>query len=56
MAIPATSGIYIEARANGAAAINPLSQQIPSTNKLSPSKSKYDRGFASSDELNTGNW
>lgn len=35
---PGNSGIYIENRANGAAAINTLSQQVPGINKLSPSK------------------
>ena len=53
---PGASGIFIENRANGAAAINTLSQQVPGINKVSPSKSKYDRAFASSDELNAGNW
>ena len=33
-----------------------LSQQVPGINKVSPPKSKYDRAFASSDELNADNW
>jgi predicted phage terminase large subunit-like protein len=53
---PQTSGVFIENRANGAAAISTLERQIPGINKVSPSKSKYDRAFASSDELNAGNW
>ena len=34
---------------------NKVSYFLPQ-NKVSPSKSKYDRAFASSDELNAGNW
>ena len=53
---PGASGIYTENRANPAAAVNTLSQQVPGTNQVSPSKSKYDPKFASSDELNAGNF
>ena len=53
---PQTSGVFIENRANGAAAISTLERHIPGINKVRPSKSKYDRAFASSDELNAGNW
>ena len=35
---PETSGIYIENRANGAAAIKTLEYQVPGVNKVSPSK------------------
>jgi phage terminase large subunit-like protein len=52
---PETIAIWIENRANGAAAISILSHQIPGICKVSPSKSKYDWAFASSDELNAGN-
>jgi len=38
---PETSGIFIESRANGAAAINTLSQQVAGVNKISLSKSKF---------------
>ena len=30
--------------------------RIPGIDKVSPSKSKYDRAFAASDELNSGCW
>jgi predicted phage terminase large subunit-like protein len=50
------SGIFVENRANGAAAINTLSQKIPGISKVDPSRSKADRAYAASDELNAGNW
>ena len=53
---PETSAIWIKNRANGAAAISTLSHRISCICKVSPSKSKYDWAFASSDELNADNW
>jgi len=38
---PETSGILIESKANGAAPINPLSQQVAGINKTGPSKPKF---------------
>jgi predicted phage terminase large subunit-like protein len=53
---PGVSGILVENRADGAAAIDMLAQKIPGINRVDPVKSKYDRAYAASDELNAGNW
>ena len=39
---PGVSGIFVENRANGAAAIGMVKQRIPGINRVNPVKSKYD--------------
>ena len=53
---PGVSGIFVENRANGAAAIDMLAKKVAGINKVNPVKSKYDRAYAASDELNATNW
>jgi predicted phage terminase large subunit-like protein len=53
---PDVSGIFVENRANGAAAIATLTQRVTGINAVDATKSKYDRAYAASDELNAGNW
>jgi predicted phage terminase large subunit-like protein len=53
---PDVSGIFVENKANGAAAIATLSQRVAGINAVDATKSKYDRAYAASDELNARNW
>jgi predicted phage terminase large subunit-like protein len=53
---PGCSGSLIERAANGAAAIATLQQRIPGINAVDATRSKWDRAYATSDELNAGNW
>jgi predicted phage terminase large subunit-like protein len=53
---PGCSEIFIERAANGAAVINTLQQRVAGVNAVDATKSKWDRAYAASDELNAGNW